>query len=174
MAWWWWLACSSAGPCRLCTIDRSACTSLFSPASRFTNILEVISSPQSNNSLTSTRNPGSKPKHKHSNKTVHQRWNPWPGLSVCYIFMWANISDRSSHVGRHVFIQPRSLLFSTDISITWVTSLASSLWYLCVTPQYTTLCKSNKCVLLPLDNSWLSLQKVGNSVHLPSNSYLIK
>ena len=46
-------------------------------------------------------------------------------VSLCYIFMWANIWDGNSHCGETSFVQPRSLLFSSD-SITWVTSLAFS------------------------------------------------
>ena len=43
----------------------------------------------------------------------------------CYIFMRANISNRNSHVGRHVLFSNDHPCSSSNISITWVTSLAS-------------------------------------------------
>ena len=49
-----------------------------------------------------------------------------PLLTPCYIFMWANISSRNSHVGRHVLFSNDHPCSSSNISITWVTSLASS------------------------------------------------
>ena len=44
-------------------------------------------------------------------------------LCTCYIFMWKNISDRNSHVGRHVLFSNDHPYSSSDISITWVTVL---------------------------------------------------
>ena len=43
-----------------------------------------------------------------------------PFLTPCYIFMWANISARNSHVGRHVLFSNRHPYSSSSISITWV------------------------------------------------------
>ena len=43
-----------------------------------------------------------------------------PLLTPCYIFMWANISARNSHVGRHVLFSNRHPYSSSSISITWV------------------------------------------------------
>ena len=46
-----------------------------------------------------------------------------PLLTPCYIFMWANISNRNSHVGRHVLFSNDHPCSSSNISIAWVTSL---------------------------------------------------
>ena len=61
-----------------------------------------------------------------------------PHLTPCYMFMWANISNRNSHVGRHVLFSNHHPCSSSNISITWVTSLASSTSHTCVASQYMT------------------------------------
>ena len=50
-----------------------------------------------------------------------------PLLTPCYIFMWANISNRNSHVGRHVLFSNHHPCSPSNSSLAWVTSLASSL-----------------------------------------------
>ena len=52
--------------------------------------------------------------------------------------MWVNISNRNCHVGRHVLFSNDHPCSTSNISITWVTSLASSLWHTCVAWQYMT------------------------------------
>ena len=60
-----------------------------------------------------------------------------PLLTPCYIFMWANIPDQNIHVGDVLFSNHHPYS-SSDISITWVTSLASSLHHTLVASQYMT------------------------------------
>ena len=53
--------------------------------------------------------------------------------------MCANISDRNGHVGRHVLFSNDHPCSSSNISITWVTSLASSISHTCAASQYMTV-----------------------------------
>ena len=40
-----------------------------------------------------------------------------PLLTPCYIFMWANMSNRNSHVGRHVLFSNHHPCYSSNISL---------------------------------------------------------